>query len=325
MLLPFGANCLMNSAATPDHPFLRRDAHSLGIDDAQVRRWLRHGEIRRVFRGVYVPSRLEDTLELRAACAGLVLPPHCVFVERSAAWLHGIDLHAPDERFTVPELEVVSFRHKNAVRRAGIYGATRDLTSRDVTHRGNVGLTTPLRTALDLACLRGEPPALAALDAFMRAFAITHEDLERELPRYRRRRGVVQLRRLIPMASPLAESPGESWLRATLLAHGFPNPDLQIEFWDDGRLVARADLGYRHLRIAVEYFGEEFHGPDDEEHDMARIRWLEERRWHVVVVRKDGFAGPARDAWMNELAREIARRSRPRGKRRYPRGQPFTV
>ena len=313
----------MSSPTPPDHPFLRRDMHDLGISDAHVRRWLRHGEIRRVFRGVYVPSKLEDTLELRAACAGLVLPPHCVLVERSAAWLHGIDLHAPDERFTVPELEVVSLRHRNAVRRAGVYGATRDLTSRDITHRGGLRLTTALRTALDLACLRGGPPALAALDAFMRAFAFTRDDFERELPRYRRRRGVVQLRRLIPLATPLAESPGESWLRALLLQHGFPVPEPQIEFWDHGRLVARADLGYRRLRIAVEYFGEEFHGPAEEEHDTARIRWLEERGWHVIVVRKDGFAGPARDAWMEELAREIARRSRPRGKRRYPRGEPF--
>src|SRR5690606_20581765 len=142
------------------------------------------------------------------------LPAHCVVVERSAAWLHGIDLHNPDERFTVPDLEVVSLRNHTSTRRAGVYAGVRDLQPKDIWCQGGVRLTTPLRTAMDLACLAGEPPALAALDAFARKFGITRADLERELPRFRRRRGVVQLRRLVPLASPLAESPGESWLRA---------------------------------------------------------------------------------------------------------------
>ncbi len=288
--------------------------------------WVKKGFVRRVFRGVFAPAFLTDTLDLRAACAGLLLPPHCVAVERTAAWLHGIDLHSPDERFTVPELEVVSLTDHGPVRRTGIYGANRDLKPRDVMQLGDVRLTTPVRTALDLGCLYGELSALAALDAFERHHELTKEDLERELPRFRRRRGVVQLRRLIPLATPLAESQGESWLRGTLIQNGFTPPQPQIEIWEHGVLKARIDMGYRHLRIGFEYFGEEFHLPEDEGHDLARIRWLEdERGWRMFVVRKDGLSGAARRKLLEEVAEEVAKRTRPRGKRRHPRGERYAA
>ncbi|WP_110206360.1 type IV toxin-antitoxin system AbiEi family antitoxin [Nocardioides daejeonensis] len=307
----------------PSEPFWRSDALSCGITDHDIKAWVVSGQIRRVFRGVYAPSRLSDSLELRVACARLVLPEHCVVVERSAAWLYGIDLHSPDERFVVPELEVVALRGHNRLRRSGVYGATRDLEPEDLTCVGDVPVTTPLRTAMDLACLRGVPPALTALDRFMRTYGVTHDQWAAQLPRYRRRRGVVQLRRLIPLASPLAESPGESWTRALLIEAGFPPPTLQIEFTRHGRLVAKADMGYPHLRIAIEYFGEEFHGPREESDDRARIAWLESQGWHVIVVRKEDLRGPALEAWLAELAQVVAERTLPRGKRAFPRGQAF--
>ncbi len=288
-----------------------------------LRAWLDQGVVRRVFRGVYVPSDLTDSLKVRAACAALILPAHCVVVERSAAWLHGIDLHDPDERFTVPDLEVVSLREHTSTRRHGVYSGVRDLKARDITQLDGVQLTTPLRTALDLGCLKGELPALAALDAFERRFEITRLDLEGELPRFRRRRGVVQLRRLIPLATPLAESPGESWLRGILIRNGFAAPQPQIELWESGVLRARIDLGYRHLRIAIEYFGEEFHGPEQEPHDRARIEWLEAHGWYVIVFRKQDLSGPALQAKLVELSQVVAERSQPRGRRCYPRGEQF--
>lgn len=308
-------------ARPPELPFRRSDVVRQGVTDTVLAGWVASGQVRRVFHGVYVPTRFPDTLKLRAACARLILPQHCVVVERSAAWLHGIDLHSPDERFIVPDLEVVSLPGHNRVRRAGVYGASRDLKDADITQVGDVPVTTPLRTALDLACLRGVPDALTTLDSFMRTYGVTQLEMTAQLPRYHRRRGVVQLRRLVPLASPLAESPGESWTRALLIEAGFPAPTLQIEFTEQGRLVARADLGYPQLRIAIEYFGDEFHGPDHEQDDRDRIAWMVERGWHVIVVRKEDLRGAAREAWLAELAAVIAERTLPRGKRRYPRGQ----
>ena len=309
----------------PERPFLRRDFVKAGGTDGQLTAWCSSGRIRRMLTGVYVPSQLSDSVELRAACVSLLLPDHCVVVERTAAWLHGVDVHAPDERFVVPDPEVVSLRGHGRVRRRGVYAARRDLRDDDVMRLGDVRVTTPVRTALDLACLRGVPPALATLDAFMRHCSLTTCDFERQLPRFHSRRGVVQLRRLVPLASPLAASAGESWTRALLLEHEFPPPTLQFEFPLPHGATGAIDLSYPHLRIAIEYFGEEFHGPDQEAHDLARIRWLEKHGWHVIVVRKNDLGGAALEAWLAELAAVIAERSQPRGKRRYPRGLPFAI
>ncbi|WP_162602322.1 type IV toxin-antitoxin system AbiEi family antitoxin [Nocardioides daejeonensis] len=307
----------------PTTPFLRSDALAVGLTPGSLQSALARNEIRRVFHGVYAPTSLTDTIDLRAACAALVLPPHCVVVERSAAWLHGVDLHAPEERFTVPDLEVVSLPGHTTIRRPGVYAGVRDLKDRDLVTLGGIRVTSPLRTALDLACLRGVLPALAALDSFMRRFQISREEFEQELPRFRRRRGVVQLRRLIPLATPLADSPGESWLRGRLIEDGFPPPEPQIEFRENGELIAKVDLGYRQLRIAIEYFGDEFHGPKQREHDATRIAWLNANGWLVIVVRKEDLREPGWTRVRTELANAIANRRRPRGKRRYPRGEQF--
>lgn len=298
-------------------PFTAQQAAEAGVSPWSLRRWLDDGTVRRVLQGVYCPGTVADSLVVRAQCSALVLPAHSVIVERSAAWLHGIDLHDPDERFTVPRLEVISLRGNTRTRRDICFGATRDLQPRDITRLGVVPLTTPLRTALDLASLRGERGALAALDAFMRRFDIPRDQMLGELPRFRGRRGVIQLRRLVPLADPGAESQGESWLRATLIQLGFPPPETQIEVTHRSELLGRLDMGYRHLRIGVEYDGEDFHGPEHLLHDRHRLQRMQEDGWHVVVVRKDGLRQVETKPWQVELASVYAERSR-LGVRRYP-------
>lgn len=69
-----------------------------------------------------------------------------------------------------------------------------------------VRVTTPLRTALDLGCLLRAREAIAALDAFARLHGIPTALLTAELPRFKRRRGVRQLRTLVPLVDGRAES-----------------------------------------------------------------------------------------------------------------------
>jgi len=52
-------------------------------------------------------------------------------------------------------------------------------------------------------------------------------DMLAALPRYGRRRGVAQLRELVPLADPRSESPRESWLRIEIHDAGLPIPNLQ--------------------------------------------------------------------------------------------------
>ncbi len=270
-----------------------------------------------MLRGVYVPAHFPDSVEVRAAAAAKVLPKHAVICDRTAAWLHGVNALDPHERDSIPDLEAVS-RDGRTTGRAGVYGCKRSLAPDDLMLIGGITVTTPLRTALDLASLRGEAKALSVLDAFSRTHGLDQADFMRQLPRYRGRRGVVQLRKLIPWTTPLSESPGESWCRWAILTDGLPAPVPQFEIYDADRLLCRLDLAYPQLKIAVEYDGVEFHGPDQEDHDRTRRAWLRSQGWHVIVVRKEDLSGPRRDAWLMELRREIHERTW-RGKRQYPR------
>ncbi len=189
----------------------------------------------------------------------------------------------------------------------------RDLSASDVTSIGGLTLTVPVRTSLDLACHRRRYDALAAMDALARAQGVGAQELLRELPRFRRRRGVVQARKLVPLVDGRAESQGESFVRLAILDVGLPAPVPQFHVVVDGVMRYRLDLAYPHMKICVEYDGEEFHSSQQQrEADERRRNRLRDQGWLVIVVRKDGFKGPALDEWLHRLRDAIQERSRSR-------------
>lgn len=304
----------------PPHPFRSGDAASYGLTRAGVEQLLRAGVLRRPFRGVLVRADLPDTIELRATCAQVVLPPHVVLSDRSAAWLHGIDAYDPAALELVPDLEVVSVDGNDRTRRDGVLGGKRDLRPDEICEVCGTLTTTALRTACDLAAQRGRSAALAVLDAFMRHHRLTREDYRRMLPRFRGRRGVKQLRELINHASPDAESPGESWTRMAILDAGIPcpTPNVWVDVAGYGRV--RLDLAWAALKIAVEYDGQEFHTSERQrQHDETRRTALRRDGWVVIVVTKDDFTGDRLALWLATL-REALRDRRPPARRRYSRG-----
>jgi len=320
---PNGQNLVMISptSSLPDHPFVIGDLARLGLSHAQLRGLLSEGVVRTELYGVYCRSDLPDTLDLRARSASLVLPPHVVVCDRSAAWLWGISCLEYAELDVLPALEVVSCGGEDRSRRSGVYGGKRDLLPDEVTEVDGVRVTTPLRTAIDLACLRGRRDALAVLDAFRRGFGLTCEDYERQLLRFERRRGCKQARELAPLAIVDAESQGESWTRMTIVDDGLAPPRAQVEVLLPDHGWVRLDLAYEHLRIAIEYDGAEFHTSDeDRAADRRRREALEREGWIVIVVTKDDFTGARLETWLSELRTAIAERV-PAYRRVYSRGE----
>jgi len=297
---------MMRSRIVPTVPFTWKDARKLGISRPRLTAMLRNGEVRRVLHNVYLNADIPDTVGNRALAAALVMRAFDTLCDRTAAWLHGVDTFEFRELEILPPLETVALRSHGRTRKRGCAGGERDLTSRDVCVVGGVSVTTPLRTALDLACKLGRRDALAALDGFMRRFGITVAQLQSELPRYRGRRGVVQARELVPLADPRAESPGESWTRLTIWDAGLPMPTPQYWVEQAGVPTYRVDLAYPRSRVIVEYDGRDFHeGDEQEEHDKTRRAWLRRQGWTVIVVTKKDFKGPALDAWLDELAQAL--------------------
>ncbi|MGZ4495159.1 MAG: DUF559 domain-containing protein [Nocardioides sp.] len=292
----------MQPIVYPDLPFTWADAKRLGIKRHRLDRDLDNREIRRVFTGVYVRSDVPDSTTVRVAAAALVISPWSVACDRTAAWLHGVDVLEHRELDLTPPLETFVLRGHHRTSRSGCRGGSRDLLDADVCVIGGVHVTTPLRTALDLGCSLSRRRALAALDAFMRRHGLTHADMRRLMPRYFRRRGVVQLRQLVPLADPRAESPGESWTRLEIHDAGLPAPEPQHWVTVDGRPVYRLDLAYPRAKVAVEYDGREFHeGAVRREADESRREWLRRHGWTVIVVDQDSFTPEAVSAWIRGL------------------------
>ena len=300
-----------SGADLPPSPFTSADALRHGVTRWTLAQLVQSGQVRRVLIDVYVDGRLPDTLELRARAVRVVLPPHAVVVDRSAAWLWGVDLREKSELETPPPLAVfVAPGHKRLTRPQAT-GGERTLEPSDLRSFEGLQVTSPIRTALDLACGLARYEALAALDAFARLHGITTFDLMAQLSRYRGRRGVVQARSLVPLMDGRAESAGESFTRLAMLDGQLPRPTLQHWVIDDGRRVYRLDLAYPDLKICVEYDGVDYHSSAEQRAADARRRsWLRERGWWVLIVTKESFAGSALDEWLHQVKAAVRDRSR---------------
>lgn len=206
----------LRSAAYPFTPAMARTA---GMQRGALERQVRSGTVRRILRGVYVHASVPETSSLRAAALALVLPADAVAVDRTAAWLYGIEV-APGVEGRLPPVDLV--RPSGGSRRH--FGGRRALAARDVVRIRDVRVTTPLRTALDLGRLLAPDRALATIDALLRTGRFSHVELLAELSRMGSHKGVLQLRRLAPLADARAADPAESVLRLRWLDADLPTP-----------------------------------------------------------------------------------------------------
>jgi len=292
----------------PHDPFTWPTARALGIRRTALDEAVLDGRIVKLLHGVFVRDGFELTPLTRARAARLVISDHSVVRDRTAAWIWGVDCFGYSELDGSPPLEYCVLRGHEPTHRDEVAGLTRDLVPDDWTEVDGLRVTTPLRTAMDLGCSLPPHTALGAMDALMRAHRFSHHEMRVLLRRYRGRRGVVQLRRLVGVVDPRAESQPESWIRWFIVAAGLVHPDLQVVLTIEGAQL-RLDLAYPRARIVIEYDGEEFHTtPQDRAYDERRRAALRRAGWIVIVVTKTGLAAEARDSWLSELA--VALRTR---------------
>ncbi len=292
-----------------DVPFTAAQADSQGVGRRVLGRLTRQGLLRRMVRGVYIDACVPDSLPVRAKALSLVVPDSAIVTDRTAAWLHGVDLLAPGDHLLLPPVAIFQQPGHTRVRTACSSGGERTLSAHDIIEVAGIPVTTPLRTALDLGRLLRRDHAIGALDALLRLGEFTHPMLLSEIERFKGFRGVVQLRALAPLADARAESPAESVLRLRWLDAGLPAPDVQIAIIDRyGRELYRVDLGVKQRRYAAEYDGVEFHSsPEQRHHDQLRRSWMRsEQGWVVDVFTRRDVYGPNQQVGPM-LARGLAR------------------
>lgn len=281
-----------------DRPFTASQAAAAGVTRAVLRRLLRDHYVRRLVKGVFVAAQAPDSLILRAQALHLAVPQHSVIVDWTAVWLF-TGILPPNQHLEVPPVSLFRHRGRGRLRNDLCSSGERTFGPGDLMTIEGLTVTTPLRTAWDIGRLSPRDMAIGALDALLRTGDFSHDELLGGVERFRRQRGVVQLRELAPVADPRSQSTGESVLR--LRWHDLPSlplPEPQVPIHDSrGNEIYYLDLGVRELRFAVEYDGEEFHSSDEDvDHDKRRRHWIEQNHgWIIKPVRKENVFGPARD------------------------------
>jgi hypothetical protein len=219
-------------------PFSLAEARTAGLSFSALRgkSWQRVGARLYRWRGAS-----DDTWDLLDAFRR-TLPASAVFVGRTAAWMHNLDLQPANP---------IQVAVKGIQSRAGLEVRRSDTTGETVEIRG-IPSTTLHRTLLDLCAWSTPIEALIALDMAVLAGVV---GLHEYALAVRRRVGAARLRSLAAIAAP-AESPMETRLRWLLIKAGLPTPEVQSDLYDSGgQFVGRADLYYPFVQLVIEFDG----------------------------------------------------------------------
>ncbi|MDG4664294.1 hypothetical protein [Mycobacterium sp. 236(2023)] len=202
-----------------------------------------------IYPDVYLSAGTEPTAVSKAEAAWLWTRRDGIVAGRSAAALHRSRWVSAG-----PPAEVL-WDNRRAPR--GMHVWSDWVADDEVQTLRGIRVTTPERTALDIACRYPTKPAVAAIDALARATRMKIADVELLADRHKGRRGIRQARRTLNLVDPGAESPQETYLRLSVISHGFPPPQTQIPVYDDhGGLVAELDMGWDAMMIALDYEGD---------------------------------------------------------------------
>lgn len=251
-------------------------AQALGmVSRRNLETCVRRGELRRIWHGVYGSGR--DTAALRLRGLDLLAGTTVAICLHTAAAGYGFaterdtDLHVlnPDQGHLHSTRGLVVHRREDAPL---------------VSVRGRP-TTTPAWTAIEVARSLRRPRALATLDAALRSGRCRPDELAEAVESQAGRRGICTARALLPLASPLAESPMESEARLVMIDGGLPEPVLQYNIVDLTGRLWRVDFAWPECRVVAEYDGVDSHSsPEAFRYDRLRTAALQDLGFMVVAM-----------------------------------------
>jgi hypothetical protein len=178
----------------------------------------------------------------------------------------------------VPEMRAHARRRQAKGRRLNI--VLEELTTLD-----SLPVTTPARTFVDLARDLSVPDLVAVGDDAIARALMSPEEVDEVIRRRIRFVGKRRAQAALPILDSRSESPQESRTRAHCVLAGFGTPCLQWEVYDEfGVFVARVDLAYPAVRVAIEYDGEYHASQERRDRDAARRTRLRSLGWYIVEL-----------------------------------------
>ena len=215
---------------------------------------------RAMFPDVYTAKESTPQLAQRTVGAWLWSKRQGVIAGIAAAALHGAQ--GVDQEATV---ELI-WRGGRSPR--GITIRNERIRPDEITRIAGLPVTTPERTALDLARHLPRHCAVIHLDALARATGITASDVQPLVDRYHGTRAIRPAIEAVALMDSGSQSPGETMTRLALIDAGFPRPRTDFTLTADGS-VTRVAVGYDAAKVGVVF------GADDTvQHEKAG--------WHLI-------------------------------------------
>jgi Protein of unknown function (DUF559) len=243
-------------------------------DQLRSRAWFR------VRQDVYADARLDRDHELVCRAAALRLPPRAILAGPSAAYLLGVE-HAASERDPV---HVITPPDSDLGPRGGLRAHATRLLASEITEHGGLRLTTPARTAWDVACWLDIVTAVGIVDGLLGQGLVTAPQLDGLVAARRGERGWRRAAEAFGLADGNAQSPPESQLRVRLVVAGLPRPIAQFAVPLPTGITVHPDLAWPEFKVAVEYDGH-WHADADQLHrDRRRLNQLVAAGWIVLHV-----------------------------------------
>lgn len=279
-------------------PFTRTEALALGVTDKR----LRSSDIIRLGHGLYASNTAllgwpsgygipGHGLGLAALAAVQRQYPGSVFSRTTAA--HVFRLPLPDSILSDRDLHLTWPPGASRAQRPGVRSHRNRLLPSDRVRFRRLGLTSPARTLVDLA----SDERLCLEDLVVVADAIvnrpyrqgerfdgldTPAGLAAAVVRAGKAPGIRRARRVLDLTRVGADSPQETRVRMALVNAGLPEPELQVKGDPAERWSPEADLGYRDLKIAIQYDGKHHRSREQQAIDAYRDEWFQRHGWLVV-------------------------------------------
>jgi len=258
-----------------------------GLTDDQIAYRLKTGQWRGAATNVYVVAGAPARWQQNAMVASLAGPAGTVASHLTAAALFGLAKPPATPQVTIGRGASGRFRGAEIFRGEFEPGET--------CVRSKIPCTTPARTIVDCAAaglLEGEQLCDLVDSALCKKLVRPSRLLERSARAWAGARGprrgrLTSLERALDVwrCGAPAGSPPEARLQRKLIEWGFPRAERQVEVYDeDGKFVARADVGIRELKVLFEYDSDEHHGPRCWIADDERKERLEQLGWIVVPI-----------------------------------------
>ncbi len=259
----------------PDGPFRGSTAVAAGL---LTRGILRGPRFQKLFPDVYAPAHLENDLLLRSHAAGVLIGGRGVVAGYSAAEI----LRASSGPEDAPAEVLLRTPRCQSYTCAGLRVHRDRIDPDEIIRVGGVAVTTPARTAFDLA--RWAPTLterVAAVDALAHHRRLDLADVTVLRHRHLGARNGGEVAKVLALADRRAESPMESRARMALVLGGLPPPAVQHPVVVRGRRYY-LDLAYPDLKVAVEYDGADHRTQQRARRDLEREAALVSAGWRIL-------------------------------------------